>query len=385
LEPSEHQITEYGVVEAVKVRSLAIIASLTVAALGVTACASGGGTAVVGSGNGYEPGTLVVMGINPDVNAAWQAEVDKKFTALTGAKIEWLPGSAATNLTKLITSKGGQPPGDVVFLDTTTQPQAAQADLIEKFDRSKLTESGKYLPNSAYPTPGYGPAALVSRLGTCVNTAQLKNAGVTLSGSINDWFNPALRGHFSFPDISSFYTEAALPALATEYNIPFNNPSVLLSKIQQADPVSLWSSTAVVQQQLQSGSIWVSPLIDGRCLNLDLEGLPIRFEPLNLKVNGKTYRYIGFDDTWDIVQGTDKPNDAYAFIDLAEAGMSKLESGFGYLPARTDLLAQARANPKLKGMVSDYNPNDLYWPNYQEWFSKYASTWQNAWMQKFEH
>lgn len=365
-----------------KVRSLAIVTSLlSVAALGLTACGGGSGTAV--AGNGYESGTLVVLGSAPEIDAAWQAEVDKEFTARTGAKIEWLPGSAPTNLTKLITSKGGQPPADVTFLDSTTQPQAAQAGVIAKFDRSKLRDSGKYLQNSVYTTPGYGPAAIVSRLGTCVNTAQLKNAGVTLSGSVDDWFNPALKGHFAMPGIATFYTQAILPALASNYGVPFNNPSPLLNRIQQANPVSFWSSTADVQQNLQSGALWASPLIDGRCLNLEIQGLPIRFDPLNLKIKGKTYRYVGFNDTWDLVQGTSKPNLAYAFIDIAEAGMSKLETNFGYLPPRTDLLAKAKQDPKLKAMVGDYNPDDLYVPDYTTWFAKDARAWQDAWTQKF--
>lgn len=364
------------------VRSLAVAATAVLAAVGAAGC---GNTSSALNANGYESGDLMVLASSPDINAAWQANVDRQFTQRTGAKIEWLPGTAPTNLTKLITSRG-KPPADVVFLDTPTETQAIQAGLLEKLDRSLLTESGPHLSDQAFANPGYGPAAIVIRLGTCVNTAQIKKAGVTLKGSIDDWFDPALKGHVAIPDISAFYTQAALPAIAENYNVDFANPTPLLNKIAAANPVTFWSSSADVQQALQSGQVWMTPLNDGRCINLGLKGQPISFDPLSLNIKGKAYRYVGLYDTWDLVKNTDKPKLAHAFIDIAtnEASMSKLEQDFGYLPARTDLLAKAKADPKLKDMVGDYDPSDLYVPDYRTWFTNDAAKWQDAWNQRFK-
>ena len=356
---------------------------LTVAALALSAC---GGDETSSADGEYESGTLVVQGSSPDINAAWQAGVDKQFTERTGAKIEWLPGAAPTNLTKLITSKGGEAPADVVFLDTPTQTQAIQAGLLEKLDRSLLTESGDKLPDAVFPNEGYGPAGIVIRLGTCVNTDQMKAAGVELPDSVEDWFDPALEGHFAMPDIATFYAQAALPALAKDLDIAWDNPEPLLDMIEEADPANFWTSTADVQQSLQSGQIWETPILDGRCLNLQLQGEPVEFRPLNLTIDGETFRYIGLYDTWDLVKGTEKPNLAHAFIDIAanEASMAQLQQDFGYLPARTDLLEKAKADPKLKDMVGDYNLEDLYVPDYQEWF-KHAAKWQDAWNERFKN
>lgn len=366
-----------------KLRPLAVTSSLLLcASLTLAAC---GGSGDDGAAK-KQGGTLVVLGSSPDINSAWQQNVDQQFEARTGAKIQWLPGAAPTNLTKLITSKGGRPPADVVFLDTPTQTQAIQAGVLEKLDRSKLTDSGPQLPPSAYPNEGYGPAGIVIRLGTCVNKAQLKKAGIDLPESVDDWFNPALKGHFAMPDISTFYTQATLPALAKNANVPLDSPAGFLDKIQQANPSTFWTSTADVQQSLQAGQVWVTPLLDGRCLNLALKGEPVAFQPLNLNIDGKKYRYVGLFDTWDLVKGTEKNELAEAFIDIAvnEKSMSTLQQKYGYLPARTDLLAKAKQNPDLKDMVGDYNPEDLYVPDYKEWFDKYAASWQDAWIQKFK-
>ncbi|WP_324274911.1 extracellular solute-binding protein [Blastococcus brunescens] len=260
-----------------KTHSKSLIASATCLAL-VTLAACGGddaGPADAASDAGdYESGTLVIQGSSPDINSAWQANVDRQFTERTGATIEWLPGAAPTNLTKLLQSKGGEPPADVVFLDTPTQTQAIAADLLEELDRDLLTESGEFLPDEVYPNEGYGPANIVIRLGTCVNTERIQQAGIQLQGSIDDWFDPALAGHFSMPDISTFYTQATLPALAAHFDVDFDDPAGLLDKIEEAQPVSFWTSTADVQQSLQSGDVWVTPILDGRCLNLTLQGSP---------------------------------------------------------------------------------------------------------------
>jgi spermidine/putrescine-binding protein len=372
-------------------RSKSIVPSIMSLALVALAACGGGGDGDAGDNAAtddgeYESGTLVVLGSSPDINAAWQANVDQQFTELTGAQLEWLPGAAPTNLTKLLQSKGGEPPADVVFLDTPTQTQAIAADVLEELDRGKLTESGEHLPDEVYPNEGYGPANIVIRLGTCVNTAELQKAGVELQGSIEDWFNPALAGRFSMPDISTFYTQATLPALAAHFDVEPDDPSGLLDKIEQANPVSFWTSTADVQQSLQSGEVWVTPILDGRCLNLALQGAPIEFQPLNLEIDGEDYRYIGLYDTWDLVKGTDKPNLAHAFIDISlnEQSMSKIQEDYGYLPARTDLLEKAKQDPELADMVGDYNPEDLFVPDYQEWFSNHASTWVDAWNQRFK-
>jgi putative spermidine/putrescine transport system substrate-binding protein len=358
------------------------MASTAVVAASLLAACGGDST----GSDGEEGGTLVVLGSSPDINAAWQANVDRQFEERTGAKLEWLPGAAPTNLTKLITSKGGEPPADVVFLDTPTQTQAIQAGVLEKLDPGKLTESGDQLPDSAYANEGYGPAGIVIRLGTCVNTDKLKAADIAEPDSVDAWFDPALKGHFAMPDITTFYTQATLPALAEHFGVSAEDPDGFLDRIEQADPATFWTSSADVQQALQAGQIWATPLLDGRCLNLAIQGEPVAFEPLNLDIEGEQYRYVGLFDTWDLVKGTEKADLAHDFIDIAvnEASMSELQKQFGYLPARTDLLEKAKADPALRDMVGDYDPEDLYVPDYKTWFDQYAASWQDAWNQRFK-
>jgi spermidine/putrescine-binding protein len=363
-----------------KLRPLVLTSALILScSLGLAAC--GDGSTADGKG-----GTLTILGSSPDINAAWQKSVDAQFEKATGATIKWLPGAAPDNLTKLIQSKGGTPPADVVFLDTPTQTEAIQADVLDKFDATKLTDSGPQIPDSLYANEGYGPAGIVIRLGTCVNTKSLEDAGIAAPTSVDGWFDPKLKGHFAMPDISTFYTPATLPALAENYGVSLDDPSGLLDKIQAADPATFWTSTADAQQSLQSGDLWETPLNDGRCLNLAIQGQPVDFLPLNLNIEGKQYPYIGLFDTWDLVKGSDQSDLAYKFIDIVEnqKSMSPLMTAYGYLPPRSDVLATMKADPKLKAYVGDYDPSQLYVPDYTDWFAKYYLKWQDAWTELFK-
>lgn len=334
----------------------------------------------------YEEGPLVVMASSADVNAAMN--MDAAFEELTGAKIEWIPSGAPKTLTQLISSKGGAAPADVVMLDTPNQAKAIKAEVIvSDFDRSKLTESNEFLPDVMYPN-GAGPAAKVMRLGTCVNTEELEKANITLTQSIDDWYNPDLKGHVTLPDIDTYYNVAFLPTWAKHEGVPWDEPAALLDKINETDPASFWTSTADVQQSLQSGDIWLSPLHDARCINLIVKDAPVRFDPLNLDLDGEKYEFAGLIDTWDIVANTTKPNLAYAFIDLAEgeAAMRPLMAEFGYLPARTDLVETFAADAELEPLMLDYEgPEGLYFPDYDDWFANYASTWIDQWNQAFKN
>lgn len=347
---------------------------------------AGGETSEPSGAVEYEEGPLVVMASSADVNEAMA--MDAAFEALTGAKIEWIPSGAPKTLTQLISSKGGAAPADVVMLDTPNQAKAIKAEVIVKdFDRSKLTDSNEFLPDEMYPN-GAGPAAKAMRLGTCVNTDELEKAGITLTESIADWYNPALKGHVTLPDIDTYFNVAFLPTWAKQEGVPWDKPAALLDKIKETDPVSYWTSTADVQQSLQSGDIWLSPLHDARCINLIVKGAPVRFDPLDLEVDGKSYEYAGLFDTWDIVANTTKPNLAYAFIDMAEGedAMRPLMAQFGYLPARTDLVEKFAKDPELEPLMLGYDgPEGLYFPDYDDWFGNYAATWIDEWNRAFKN
>lgn len=333
----------------------------------------------------FEEGPLAICGSSADINETYQAgALNEVFEEETGATLEWIPGSAPQNLTTLISSQGAEPPCDVAFLDNVTQARAIEAGLVQEFDRTKLVESGPQLEDWAFPQPDHGPAAIVIRLGTCVNTEAYEAAGLELPDSVDDWFDPAISGNWQMPDFDTFYTQATLPALAQHYGIPYDDPTEFLAMIEEADPLAFWTSTGDAQQSLQSGQTWLTPILDGRCLNLELQGEPVSFRPLNLQIDGEEYKYIGLLDTWDIVAGSDKTELAHRFIDIAmrEEAMDPLLEDYGYLPARSDLLEEAKSDPEFADKVGDYDPDVLFVPNYEEWFP-HLDTWADAWNQTF--
>lgn len=379
-------------------RRVAVTALAGLVCLLATACGGGSGSAAAGGsssgGNSSSAGkigegqTLVVGGPQANIIQAIQASgFDQAFKERTGADLTWIPGQAPDNLTKLVQSKGGKPPFDVVFLDNVAQYRGVQAGVLDKVKRSDLTDSSKYLPDSAYPNPGYGPAWIAIRLGSCVNTAAYSAHGLTPPNGIDGWFDPGLAGHISLPSADNFYWLAAMPVIAQNYGVPLDKPQPIVDRFAKIRVQSLFTSSSEAQSALQSQAVWLAPITDGRCLGLKIAGQPVDFRPLNLKVHGKTWPYAGNLDTWDIAKGTDHAALASVFIDMVEGrlGTQGLLSKFGYVPARTDLQEQAKSDPKLSGLLADFSYNDIYVPkkNDLDTFIANLREWTDAWTKAF--
>jgi len=360
-----------------------------------TACGGGSGSSSGSAASGSESGGKIgegqtLGGGGPQANliqAIQASGFDQAFKERTGADIQWIPGQAPDNLTKLVQSKGGKPPFDVTFLDNVEQYRGVQAGVLAKLNRDDLKDSGKYLPDEAFPDKGYGPAWVAIRLGSCINTAAYTANGLTPPDSIDGWFDPKLAGHINLPSANNFYFLDTMPAIAQNFGGSLDKPDPVVDRFSKIKVTNLFTSSSDAQAALQSQAVWLTPITDGRCLGLKLGGQPVDFRPLNLKVNGKTWKYGGDLDTWDIAKGTDKAALATAFIDMVvgplgtQGGLSQ----FGYIPARTDLQDKAKQDPKLSGLISDFSYKAIYIPSKKDLdqFIANLREWSDAWTKAF--
>jgi spermidine/putrescine-binding protein len=377
-------------------RTPVLTALLGLICLLVTACGGGAGSGASGSSaggsaNGGKIGegqTLVVGGPQANLIQSIQSSgFDQAFKERTGADIQWIPGQAPDNLTKLVQSKGGKPPFDVTFLDNVEQYRGVQAGVLAQIKRSDLKDSGKSLPDQAFPNKGYGPAWVAIRLGSCINTASYSEHGLTPPNSIDGWFDPGLAGHINLPSADNFYFLDTMPAIAHNYGASLDKPKSVVDRFSKIKVTNLFTSSSDAQAALQSQAVWLTPITDGRCLGLKLGGQPVDFRPLNLKVNGKTWKYGGDLDTWDIAKGTDKAALATVFIDMVVGplGTQGPLSQFGYIPARTDLQQQAKQDPKVSGLISDFSYDVIYIPSKKDLdlFIGNLREWTDEWTKAF--
>ncbi|MPZ83543.1 MAG: extracellular solute-binding protein [Actinophytocola sp.] len=347
------------------------------------ACSLLAGCTSFGGSDG-EDITLRVGGPQANIIEAIRSSgIDEEFTQQTGATIEWIPGQAPDNLKKLLSARG-KPPFDVVFMDNVEQERAIEAGALQRIDPKDLSSSAE-LPESGYPHPGYGPAWIVIRLGTCINTKAYQENNLQPPTSVDGWLDPKLSGRVSLPDPNNFYWPATMPAIAEHYGVPLDQPQQLVDRFKTTDIQEFVTSSSAAQASLQSGNVWLTTLTDGRCLGLKLADEPVDFLPLNLTIDGHTWPYVGLVDTWDIPTGSEQRELALEFIDLVlgSKGTLPLTEKFGYLPSRQDLLDQAKSTPELAPYVGDFSYDQLYFPDYRAFFP-HLREWTDTWNQTFK-
>ncbi|ODU06677.1 MAG: hypothetical protein ABS81_04145 [Pseudonocardia sp. SCN 72-86] len=350
----------------------------------IAACGSSSGSsgAAAAGDKPFAGQTLIFGGGQADANESIMGAMAAKFKEETGADVQFIGGSAPDNLSKLLAAKGrSTPPFDAVFLDSTTQPAAAQAGLIQQVDYKTALQSYSQFPGTGFPTQGYGPGYFLIRLGTCYNTEVYKQLGLNPPTSLDDWFDPKLQGRVALPDTTNFYWGAAMPAIAKNYNIPLDDPAALMSKFRDIHAQTLFTSSSDAQQRLQTGQVAMTTLTDGRCLALKLAGQPVDLAPVNVVADGKTYPYINFVDTVDIVTGSPKTELAKKFIDMYTSSTALMPyiQKTGYVPARQDVYAEAKQDPKLAPYYGAFDSaTDLYTPDMTA-FLAHQAAWIDAW------
>jgi spermidine/putrescine-binding protein len=329
--------------------------------------------------------TLVVGGMQQNIIDTLRPTVDRAFKDLTGADIQWNAGQAPDNLAKLLASRGGAPPYDVVFLDSVEQTRAIQARVVQKIDPRQIPGWEDLAPG-AWVNPGYGPGFILIRLGSCVNTQQYKAGNVPLPTGIDGWFDPRLANRIALPGPGNFYWPVAMPAFADHYDVPYASPQALMSRFGTVKALNLFTSSGDAQAMMSSGKAWLVPLTDGRCLNLKIGGQEVDFVPLNLKVKGKTYPWVRLVDTWDIPTGVSEEKAALArqFIGVLEGpALLPLVHKFGYIPASRKVLAEAQKNPKVRELIpGDFDFDSTYSPDYGK-FLPHLQSWVDAWNRVF--
>lgn len=367
-------------------------ATALLASVLVAACSgSNGSVSSTGSTSGgakpFAGQTIRFGGPSADIiNDIRQAGFDQKFKDETGATIQWIPGSAPDNLQKLIQSRGGPAPFDVVDLDSGTQPRGIQAGVLAKLDKSKLTSSGPQLGADAFPNPGYGPQEIYIRLGSCVNVQAYKKAGLSLPDSIDAWADPKLAGHIFLPSPSNFYWVALMPVVAQSMGTGLDNPGPVVDRFKAIKAQGYFTSSSQAQTAVQSGDAWLTTITDGRCFNLKLGGSDVAFQPLNITVGGKQWKWIGSGDTLDIVQGAKNPELATKFIDMMlDLGAKVTMEKNGYVPSRQDLEQLGRNTPRLAPIFEGFKADEIYYPSSADINKFYDSlnAWTLAWNKAF--
>jgi putative spermidine/putrescine transport system substrate-binding protein len=250
---------------------------------------------------------LVVAAWGGLQEAAWRKALIPNFEKKHGVKLIWVPGFSTQTLAKLRAQKDN-PQIDVAMLDDGPHRQAVALGLVERVDRSRLSNA-KDLYDILYEPEDYGIGFAVTGTGLWYNTkifAENKWASPT---SWLDLFRPEFKGKVGAHNIANANGLNLLLALnkiagGTESNVDpgFAKVRELVPHVVNFDRSG--ETPTMIQQGLAVIGVWSQEVT----VNLAAAGVPIQF------VYPKEGFY-GFKEIITIVKGRTNHDLVYKFID----------------------------------------------------------------------
>jgi len=183
-----------------------------------------------------------------------RAEVGEPLAAV-GIKLEFIPGTSAEFLAKLVAARGQPAPFDVVEIADETYPDFRQGDFLKKLDLSQI-------PNTSLLDPAlfdeYHVANWLSEPAIVYNVDKFAAAGIPAPKHFSDLADPKLAGRVLVADISVYIAYYEITALAYENGGSETDPAPGFAALKRIAPQSATNSMATAAQLVGSGEVWAA-------------------------------------------------------------------------------------------------------------------------------
>jgi putative spermidine/putrescine transport system substrate-binding protein len=281
---------------------LAVALAAVTAALSLTACGSSSGAA-------SDPSTVVFAGSGADIQKALQNDIFAKFTAQTGIKVTYQPGTAGQNLAK-VQASASSPDIDVYFGNAITHAQGAQKNLWAKIDPALVPSAARTF-DKVRTSDGFGVVFGQYMTGLEYNTKIFAEKGFPAPTSWKDLWNPAYAGHVGLYDIAIGYTQDALPYWGKTWGIDPSNTDALFQQVGKlkTQQVGIATTPPALATLLQQNAAWITYNSNLQVVQNAATGVPVKFV-------APTEGAIGFENTLDVVKGAPHAENAQKLIDF---------------------------------------------------------------------
>lgn len=229
--------------------------------------------------------------------------VAKKFTAETGATVEFITGGTIDRLNKAKLSKDA-PESDITFTTAHVGWLYANDGLFETLDLSKIPNAAHLVAQAKVSPYHVGSWAYVY---TIVYRPDLVPAGMTFS-SWSDLWSPELKGKLSAPDFDASHLVAVAAKLEGAEPSQWQKGEAKL-KALKPNFRSFYSNDAASQQLMQSGEAPVQVMLSMNAYYILSQGIKVK---LAIPKEGAV---LGVD-TVGIMKNSKNAALAYKFINV---------------------------------------------------------------------
>lgn len=345
-------------------------------ALTMLLAACGSGSSSTSSAKKFEGKVFRVATWGGDWGNNTKKAVGDRFEQQTGAKVEYVFGNPADNVTKLLASRG-KPPFDVIQTDPTTQQQLIDQGMLEKLDRSKFPVFKDLYPE-ALVTKDYGPAFAIVPTVIAWNVDKWKETGLPEPTSIDDLMNPKLKGRVAFPSIKVGFTTLILAGLANGWSGDQSKVPDAITKLKGGD-FKVYGATPEMTTWISNGDVVaaVTHLAQAGVLKNAGGNIKWAFPKAGNKTGMVYWNFI------DIVKGTENRELADIWVNLQLGVDGQVDFGkyqFS-VPTSTKAAAELKKEEKFAPLAIDPKVmNSMYsvdWKYLLANRDKWVDSWNN--------
>ncbi len=325
---------------------------------------------------GAQQRELVVATWGDPYESVWRQTVIPVFEKKYNAKVIWVPGTSSATRAKVLAERAN-PQIDVAMLDDGPHQALVLAGVVEKLDRSKLTNS-KDLLGIAYEPDDYGVGFGLDAVGLFYNTKIFADNKWNPPTSWLDLYRPEFKGKVLAHHISNGNGLCLLLALNRISGA--NEVSSIdagFAKVKQLAPdVVTFDQYGQTPTLIQQTVAVVGPLTISRTTNLAESGAPVKFVYPKEGV-------CAFKQVATIVKGRPNRDLAYQFIDVMLS--KEVQESTAKMLGMGPLNKTAKLDPDTTRRVLNAgdNASQVWVPNWPV-VNANRSAWTERWSKEIE-
>ena len=264
------------------------------------------------------------------------------FEAL-GGKIEYIQGSPANHLAKLIAARGGRPPFDVFDIADSTMIDTLEGAFLEKIDLSNIPNLKELLPSQYSDT---AIAGWMSQDGIMYNTEKFKELGIPAPTGNLDLLNPKLKDRVMAIDLTTPGSVHMIVAIAKAAGCDESNLDAGFDFLKKLHAVKYYKVGSEGLLNIKVGEVYAVTTSAGFAAQGKRDGVPLAF------VHPQVGKYRGFNkiNYVGIAKGSPNKKAAEWFINayLSDQNQYILADRRGVVPANAAARQRLANDPVLK-------------------------------------
>jgi putative spermidine/putrescine transport system substrate-binding protein len=300
-----------------------------------------------------------------------------EFEKATGIKVVYVVGTALSNYSKVLATKG-RPEIDIYWSNDITHLTGKLQGLYDKLDPNIVTNLPDVLDFARDPD-GIGVASHISSTGIQYNTKKFKEAGWEPPTSWMDLWDPKYKGRVALYSIGVLYSQEFLGVMTRVLGGNENDIGPAIKKIKALRDtngvVAFPTSPADMDNVMVQEQAWITTNASIRTLALKQRGSVLEY------VTPKEGAAL-FSVNFEVVKGAPNPTGAQKFINhMIGADMqTKAMAGMGYAPVNKKVTIP----PEWENYMPSVKTIDSYIRLDRKVMNAHLDEWIETWNREIE-